>query len=73
MCIRDRLTDRVEVKNTDVSDEELEKRIREKLSKYMGKVDVVEVDDIEIVEKVVAEKPQFDDEWLLIHWPQKKL
>ena len=55
-------TDRVEVKNTDVSDEELEKRIREKLSKYMGKVDVVEVDDIEVVEKVVAEKPQFDDE-----------
>ena len=55
-------TDRVEVKNTDVSDEELEKRIREKLSKYMGKVDVVEVDDIEVVEKVVAEKPQFDSE-----------
>lgn len=47
-------TERVEVNKKEMSDEELEKRIREKLSKYMGKVDVVEVDDIEIVEKVIA-------------------
>ena len=52
-------TDRVEVSKKEMSDEELEKRIREKLSKYMGKVDVVEVDEIEVVEKVIA--PRHED------------
>lgn len=41
-------TERVEVKKTDMSDEELEKRIREKLGKYMGKADVVDVDAIDL-------------------------
>ena len=54
-------TERVEVNQKEISNEELEKRIREKLSKYMGKVDVVEVDEIEVVEKVVGKK-QHDDE-----------
>ena len=35
-------TDRVEVKHTEMSDEELTDRIREKLSRYMGKVDIVD-------------------------------
>ena len=39
-------TERVEVKKTEMSDEELEKRIREKLGKYMGKADVVDVEEI---------------------------
>ena len=39
-------TERVEVKKAEMSDEELEKRIREKLGKYMGKADVVDVEDI---------------------------
>jgi len=54
-------TDRVEVKSTEVSDEDLEKRIREKLAKYMGKAEVVEVDEIEVVEKIVAPKQHIDD------------
>ena len=54
-------TERVEINKTEMSDEELEKRIREKLSKYMGKVDVVDVDEI-VETKVVAEKQQFDKE-----------
>lgn len=37
-------TDRLEVKKTDVTEEELTARIREKLEKYMGKVDVVDVE-----------------------------
>ena len=37
-------TDRVAVKNEDVTDEELDARIKEKLGKYMGAVDVVDVD-----------------------------
>ena len=41
-------TERVEVKKTEMSDEELEKRIREKLGKYMGKADVVDVDAIDL-------------------------
>jgi hypothetical protein len=42
-------TDRVSVKSEDVTDEELDKRIKEKLGKYMGAVDVVatEVKEIE--------------------------
>lgn len=43
-------TDRLEVKKTDVTEEELTARIREKLEKYMGKVDVVDVQPKEIDE-----------------------
>lgn len=35
-------TDRVEVKKSELSDEELEKQIREKLGIYMGEADVIE-------------------------------
>lgn len=58
-------TDRVEVKREDLSDEELESRIKAKLERYMGVVDVVEAhstedkeDDIDDVgiEKVIAPK-----------------
>lgn len=36
-------TDRLEVKKTDVSEEELNTRIRQKLEKYMGKADIVDI------------------------------
>lgn len=41
-------TERVEIKKTEMSDDELEKRIREKLGKYMGKADVVDVEAIDL-------------------------
>jgi hypothetical protein len=41
-------TDRVSVKSEDVTDEELDARIKEKLGKYMGAVDVVDVEEIDI-------------------------
>ena len=41
-------TERVQVKNEDISDEELEKRIKEKLGRYMGKADVVDVTASEV-------------------------
>jgi hypothetical protein len=40
-------TDRVAIKSEDVSDEELDQRIKEKLGRYMGVVDVVDVDEVE--------------------------
>ena len=40
-------TDRVEVKREDMSDEELENRIKAKLERYMGVVDVVETHSVE--------------------------
>ena len=43
-------TDRVEVKKTELSDEDLEAQIKKKLEKYMGVVDVTDVTDIEDVE-----------------------
>jgi hypothetical protein len=41
-------TDRIAVKSEDVTDEELDARIKEKLGKYMGAVDVVATDITEI-------------------------
>jgi delta 1-pyrroline-5-carboxylate dehydrogenase len=53
-------TDRVEVKKTELSDEELEAQIKKKLEKYMGVVDVVEVEeaDVEDVGIVKEIKPK---------------
>jgi hypothetical protein len=39
-------TDRVQIKNEDVTDEELDARIKEKLGRYMGAVEVVDVEDV---------------------------
>jgi len=41
-------TDRVSIKTEEVSDEELEKRIKEKLGRYMGKANIVDVETKEI-------------------------
>lgn len=49
-------TDRVAIKNEDVTDEELDARIKEKLGKYMGAVDVVDVEEIEVKSRIVGEK-----------------
>lgn len=48
-------TDRVEVKHTELSDDELTQKIRDKLSRYMGKVDVV---DARMVDEDVVEMPE---------------
>ena len=50
-------TERVEVKKTEMSDVELEARIKEKLNKFMHVIDVTDVSDVVDVE----EKPQEDD------------
>jgi hypothetical protein len=39
-------TDRIAVKSEDVTDEELDARIKEKLGRYMGAVDIVDVDEL---------------------------
>ena len=39
-------TERVSVKSEDVTDEELDARIKEKLGRYMGAVDVVDVEEL---------------------------
>jgi hypothetical protein len=54
-------TDRIAIKNEDVTDEELDARIKEKLGKYMGAVDVVDVEEIEIETKIVG-LPTKEDE-----------
>ena len=41
-------TDRVSVKSEEVSDEELDARIKEKLGRYMGAVEVVDVEEIDV-------------------------
>jgi Tat protein secretion system quality control protein TatD with DNase activity len=49
-------TDRVEVKKTELSDAELEAQIKKKLEKYMGVIEVTEVEEIDVVEKVIKAK-----------------
>ena len=39
-------TDRIQVKNEEITDEELDARIKEKLGRYMGAVDVVDVEEL---------------------------
>jgi hypothetical protein len=41
-------TERVQVKTEDITDEELEKRIREKLGKFMGKAEIVDVESKQV-------------------------
>lgn len=50
-------TDRIAIKNEEVTDEELDQRIKEKLSRYMGAVDVVDVEEIEVTSRIVGENP----------------
>lgn len=39
-------TERIEVKKTDLSDSEIDKKIKEKLNKFMGVIDVEDVSDV---------------------------
>jgi len=59
-------TDRVAIKNEEVTDEELDARIKEKLGRYMGAVDVVDVEEIEVKSRIVGqeveEAPEKTDE-----------
>jgi hypothetical protein len=48
-------TERIEVKKTDLSDTEIDKKIKEKLNKFMGVVDVEDVSDL-------SEQPLTNDE-----------
>lgn len=40
-------TDKIEVKKADLSDDEIDARIKEKLNKFMGVVDIVDVKDVD--------------------------
>lgn len=44
-------TDKIEVKKTDMSDDEIESRIKEKLNRFMGVIDIVDVDEAGNTEK----------------------
>jgi hypothetical protein len=51
-------TDRISVKSEEVTDEELDQRIKEKLGRYMGVVDVVDVEEIEVQVKSTKDLAQ---------------
>lgn len=55
-------TDRISVKSEDVTDEELDARIKEKLGKYMGAVDVVDVEEIEVKTKIIGQEVEEEAE-----------
>lgn len=50
-------TDKVEVKQADVSDAELEARIKERLNKFMGVIDAVDVSDADTLDEIPPVKP----------------
>lgn len=54
-------TERVEVKKTDLSDQELDARIKEKLERMAKIVDVTDVTEVDIVEQDRAEKDNESD------------
>jgi hypothetical protein len=41
-------TDKIEVKKTDLTDEEIDRKLKEKLAKFMGVVDAEPIEDIEV-------------------------
>jgi hypothetical protein len=52
-------TDKIEVKKTELSDAEIDMKIKEKLNKFMGVIDVVDVSEKEVDE---SEQPDESDE-----------
>jgi hypothetical protein len=55
-------TERIEVKKTELSDEELEKRIKSKLGKYMGIADVMDKEVLDIDVDLKETPPALDEE-----------
>lgn len=51
-------TDRIEVKKTEMSDTELDQRIKEKLGRFMGVVEVVDATEIVDIDAVESHEPQ---------------
>jgi len=48
-------TERLSVKTDEISDEELDAKIKEKLSRYMGAVDIVDVEETPKTKKTTDE------------------
>ena len=61
MCIRDS-TDKVEVKKTDLTEAEIDAKLKEKLAKFMDVSDAEVIDIEPVVEKQHTETPASSDE-----------
>jgi len=55
-------TDKIEVKKTELSDAEIDAKIKEKLNKFMGVIDVVDVSDVSEISKDEPQQPDESDE-----------
>jgi len=55
-------TDKVEIKKTELSDAEIDAKIKEKLSKFMGVIDVVDVSDVSEIQETPADESEQPDE-----------
>ena len=54
-------TDKIEVKKTDLTDEEIDKKLKEKLAKFMGVTDAEPIEDIEINTPETTDETQQPD------------
>jgi len=54
-------TDKIEIKKDELTDTELDQRIKDKLSKFMGVVDILEVTDADPIPETAAPTPDTDE------------
>ena len=55
-------TDKIEVKKTELSDAEIDAKIKEKLNRFMGVIDVVDVSDVSETDETPADEPKQPDQ-----------
>jgi len=55
-------TDKIEVNKAELSDSEIDAKIKEKLSKFMGVIDVVDVSDVSEIQETPADESEQPDE-----------
>ena len=55
-------TDKVEIKKVELSDAEIDAKIKEKLNRFMGVIDVVDVSDVSEIPETPADEPQQPDQ-----------
>ena len=54
-------TDKIEIKKDELTDTELDQRIKDKLSKFMGVVDILEITDADPIPETAAPTPDADE------------
>ena len=60
-------TEKIEVKKTDMTEDEVDRKLKEKLAKFMDVTDVQPIEDIDVIDVVATPAPPEDEPLSLIH------